>query len=150
MAKSFGEKGVTEIAPLFVSHDRDLGDVFVVVDQEADIAPIALSLPAVKVFEDEQRANFTPALDCFQCGSLDLTDFSLAEIAADLGTDDRTGRVSDGKCYITSRDYFLMIGVGVVKLVIIDPMGLGLLLSFVSSGHSLETDHVTVDTISAG
>jgi len=40
-------------------------------NQEADIAPIALSLPAVKVFEDEQRANFIPALDCFQCGSLD-------------------------------------------------------------------------------
>jgi len=39
LAKSLGEKGVTEIAPLFVSHDRDLGDVFVVVDQEAEYRP---------------------------------------------------------------------------------------------------------------
>jgi hypothetical protein len=40
-AKPFGEKCVNEILPLLVSHNCNLGDVFVVFDQKADIATIS-------------------------------------------------------------------------------------------------------------
>ena len=75
-------------------------DVLVMVDQESDVAPITLFRPALKIFEDEQRADFARALNRLQCRSLDLTNFSLAELAADLDADDRAGRVDDCEWHV--------------------------------------------------
>jgi len=78
-----------------------------VIDQESDVAPIPFFRPALKIFKDEQRADFARALDRFQCRSLDLTNFSLAELAADLGADDRAGRVDNCEWHLVVTDLSL-------------------------------------------
>lgn len=49
-AKAFGEKGVSKIPPLILSDHGDFGDLLIVLDQKADIAPFTLSLPSLKIF----------------------------------------------------------------------------------------------------
>lgn len=53
LTKALGEKSVNEIPPLLISDNRDLGDIFGVLDQEADIASVAVPPPAAKIVENE-------------------------------------------------------------------------------------------------
>ena len=107
LAKPFGEKGKDQVAPLLVSGYGNLTDVFIMVDQESDVAPVALFRPAPKIFKDEQRADFFPAPDRFERGGLYLADFSFAELAADLGADDRAGRIDDGEWHRVATNLFI-------------------------------------------
>src|SRR5689334_3221514 len=99
-AKAFGQKSADIILPTRLSHDRDLGNLLVVLIHECQIAPAALALPALKILEKQQRADPAVAFNRPKRSILQLAHLIFAELAAYLRGHDGSGSVDDRKRHL--------------------------------------------------
>ncbi|HEX7228959.1 MAG TPA: hypothetical protein VF452_01090 [Candidatus Binatia bacterium] len=49
-----------ELAPLLLSDDGALGDLFVVLGYEANVAPISFTFPAAKIIQNDDSGLISP------------------------------------------------------------------------------------------
>jgi hypothetical protein len=93
------EKGVNEVAPLLLSDNGDLGNIFLARSHKV-MSPQSLSRFQPRKFSRMNSANFAATLNHFESGRLDLTDFNLAKFAADLDGDDGFERIKECKWHV--------------------------------------------------